>query len=317
MHTQQNLRQGQHLIKILQSFRGLESTRKRDQLFAFWGLACGDLPIPDYRCPSRTVFIQIAKWLLEDAKDLLLLAMGLRPNPQLPSWVPDWASKLPFENNYWRRRLHCLDSYDSAKDIERSIRFTNPDTLCLSGIMVGKVADVAQQRLTSENTVEHAAMLRNWQGFAADSSRADESLALEFSETMIAGCSHQSSSSFPAATARDVSLCQEVLVRMMTDGNFDDDANELLAIRQAHLGALWDRVLFRSSDGRLGLGPSSLRKDDEVWIMGGGQAPFILRQAPEHTEYPSHRLVGHAYVNGIMQGEAVKSMSSLQECRLV
>ena len=102
--TRENLqqgRQGYHLIQLLQMFRGLKASDHKDQLFAFWGLACDQLPPPDYGCSTEAVFIKIARWLLEDAKNLSLLAVGLRSDQsdlRLPSWVPNWASGCPFED---------------------------------------------------------------------------------------------------------------------------------------------------------------------------------------------------------------------------
>ena len=323
VHTRKNLREGHSLIQLLQLFRGLEATEDRDQLFAFWGLARGNLPIPDYQCSTRSVFVQMARWLLENSKDLFLLSMGLGTYPQLPSWVPNWSTKSPSENvdrrrrnNDWRRRLHCLSTYDSAKGIARSVVFEQPETLCLRGMLVDKVGKVAEQILTSEDAVEHAALIRSWREFAC-SSGPSQLLTDQFAETMIEGCSHYGSSGFPAADASDISHCKMMLNRIMIDGNFDDVADEFLSIRQAHVGAIFDRALFRTMNSMLlGLGPVDLRETDEIWILGGGKSPYVLRHAKEDSSGTSYILIGHAYVNGIMQGQAVGPSPQLQECRL-
>jgi hypothetical protein len=59
------------------------------------------------------------------------------------------------------------------------------------------------------------------------------------------------------------------------------------------------RRLFKTTLGYLGTGPRSLRRDDEVWILHGGGAPFVLRRLP-HGNY---RLLGETFVYGLMQGE--------------
>lgn len=261
--------QGHHLIELLQMFRNLESTRDRDQLFAFWGLARGSLPTPNYECSTRTVYIDIARWLLEDTQNLLLLSMGLRSDHRLPSWVPDWSSKLSFESNAWRRRLHCLEVYDSAKHLECSIKFEDPETLCLQGVKVGGIAEVAKQTLTSDDSAEHTVLIRSWQDFAGLST-TEQPLPLYFAETMIEGCCPHGSSGFPAANASDIELSREMLVHLVAEEEFSDNTGEFMSVRQNHLTALWERALFRTGKDtgrRLGLGPVGLQADDELWVV--------------------------------------------------
>lgn len=63
------------------------------------------------------------------------------------------------------------------------------------------------------------------------------------------------------------------------------------------------RSFFCTERGRIGLGPRSVGNDpgakDEVWILEGADVPFILR----HGEGDRYRVVGEAYVHGIMYGE--------------
>ena len=63
------------------------------------------------------------------------------------------------------------------------------------------------------------------------------------------------------------------------------------------------RRLFRTAKGYLGVGVKSLQPEDEVWIIGGADTPMLLRKHPNGL----YRLVGEAYVHGIMYGEAVQS----------
>lgn len=58
--------------------------------------------------------------------------------------------------------------------------------------------------------------------------------------------------------------------------------------------------LFRSARGWVGKGPQSLRVGDEVWIVPGAKVAFVLRMRGRGRRV----FVGHAYVHGIMGGEA-------------
>lgn len=60
--------------------------------------------------------------------------------------------------------------------------------------------------------------------------------------------------------------------------------------------------LFSTREHRLGIGASSVKEGDEVWLLQGGLIPFILRWKSAQEAYV---LIGEAYVHGIMHGEAL------------
>lgn len=68
------------------------------------------------------------------------------------------------------------------------------------------------------------------------------------------------------------------------------------------------RRLFRTRDmNLLGTGPRSVERGDEVWILAGGEVPYILRRTDPSSKTTNgesrHRLVGETYVHGIMHGD--------------
>lgn len=65
----------------------------------------------------------------------------------------------------------------------------------------------------------------------------------------------------------------------------------------AHSG----RRAFRTTNGRFGLSGLSLRTGDVVWVIAGVETPLVLRPCG----WAEWQLVGEAYVDGIMNGEAV------------
>ncbi|KAM0720640.1 hypothetical protein Q7P37_004777 [Cladosporium fusiforme] len=62
------------------------------------------------------------------------------------------------------------------------------------------------------------------------------------------------------------------------------------------------RKIFRTRQGRLGLGPSALRPGDTCAVLFGSRIPFVLRPSGEASQY---LLLGDAYVQDLMSGEAV------------
>jgi hypothetical protein len=62
------------------------------------------------------------------------------------------------------------------------------------------------------------------------------------------------------------------------------------------------RCIYRTTEGYLGVGPTSTKEGDEVWLVEGALVPFIMRPAGE-TDERALTLVGETYLHGFMHGE--------------
>jgi hypothetical protein len=86
---------------------------------------------------------------------------------------------------------------------------------------------------------------------------------------------------------------------------------------------VFNQSFFITTMGYLGLGPSTIRDGDEVWVLHGGRVPFILRPTSKEAagnniaKSTQHELVGDTYVHGIMNGEAETQLSGKQEAVLL
>lgn len=69
------------------------------------------------------------------------------------------------------------------------------------------------------------------------------------------------------------------------------------------------RAFFVSNSGFMGLAPWNARVGDKIAILSGGRTPFLLRNCPESNNYT---LVGEAYVQGLMAGEALQSKKEVE-----
>lgn len=63
------------------------------------------------------------------------------------------------------------------------------------------------------------------------------------------------------------------------------------------------RRLFRTNNGHLGMGPLSMRKDDQIWLMDGAHYPFLLRRTAKENVFT---FVGDLYLHGHMNGEMLQ-----------
>jgi hypothetical protein len=72
-----------------------------------------------------------------------------------------------------------------------------------------------------------------------------------------------------------------------------------------------DRLLFTTSGGMKGIGPSGTEAGDCLFVLAGGKLPFALRWSRQKQ----YRLVGECYVPGLMWGETTKSgYQSMRRC---
>ncbi|KAB5585121.1 heterokaryon incompatibility protein-domain-containing protein [Coniochaeta sp. 2T2.1] len=91
--------------------------------------------------------------------------------------------------------------------------------------------------------------------------------------------------------------------RELLNSQDKDDFDE--AFRIAYYG----RRLFRTRKGYFGITAQSLHQGDCVWILAGADTPFVLSKL--HHDY--WRLVGEAYVFGIMNGEVLPKETRLEK----
>ncbi|KAJ4986746.1 heterokaryon incompatibility protein [Stagonosporopsis vannaccii] len=79
------------------------------------------------------------------------------------------------------------------------------------------------------------------------------------------------------------------------------------------IGMMENQTFFITKTGFIGIGPSQTRSGDKVWILNGGNTPFIMRKIDEEKEgCPQLALVGDAYLHGVMDGEAMANEPRIQ-----
>ncbi|KAH7310858.1 heterokaryon incompatibility protein-domain-containing protein [Stachybotrys elegans] len=69
------------------------------------------------------------------------------------------------------------------------------------------------------------------------------------------------------------------------------------------LSACRKNTFFRTSGGYIGTGPLSIRHGDTIVFIGGLETPMVVRPDGAH-----HRLIGPAYVHGMMDGEMFRDI---------
>ncbi|TVY87284.1 Heterokaryon incompatibility protein 6,OR allele [Lachnellula willkommii] len=305
---------------LMRSLRKFGATDPRDKVFALLGIA-GDAEAlglhPDYRKSCEEVYTELALTLIRNGyHDPLSLSDSSRDITGLPSWAPDWSTKScrhPLQerslNRSTRPLTTILQPNFSASGIKATLEVPRRDTiirsmpLLLHGAVLGTVGQLGMvwegdvgawlqdlRRLSHPATdtigLSEGRQKIAWRTAVADQEIRQGNTKPKLSEEKI-------SSVHETLKDKDLSLTQ---VQTMIDAGLGDYYEQLQVVAQGR------RPLLASS-GHLGIGPNETQPGDVLVIFLIAQVPYILRR---HSEHNTLRLVGEAYVHGLMNGEAMK-----------
>jgi hypothetical protein len=84
--------------------------------------------------------------------------------------------------------------------------------------------------------------------------------------------------------------------------------------RSALITIYHERRLFATEKGFLGIGPWTLQESDAIILVAGADIPYAFRQDKGTNRW---RLIGEAYIHGLLNGEASQDESLKFEMLLV
>ncbi|KAH0531213.1 hypothetical protein TsFJ059_000073 [Trichoderma semiorbis] len=295
------------LLHSLIRFRNWDSFREHDKVYAFLGIhkaalkledADPDSPLyPRYEQDVRRAYIGIAKYILENTSDLLLLAHvegeDFQSIPSLPSWVPDWSVKGTLGLG-----ITGYERFDAAAGTEA---YTKPKIshenifLTLRAAKLDTVITVGE----TKEEVDRGMPFVKWLDILNETEELYPSTK-EQRQDVFWRClitNTDKNGKFPSSDLRE-EFSSWIRGRTETRGsewitgarNFHSSYSHSLHLR-----------LF-STAGLMGVGSQSMKAGDSVWIVPGSRVPLLLRPSPYNEG--RWRLVGGAYVHGFMQGEA-------------
>jgi hypothetical protein len=301
-------------LQMLRLTRQFESTDPRDRIYGLLGMPMldnnpetGALFIqPDYSLSVDEVFQRVGDGVMAQSGLLELLSSvqyqeGARQcdhSDSFPSWIPRWDLVFTSTLAPWDPG----DNFAAAKGfpLQRK-QSTFPSRLIIKGLEVATI-------------IERSDLISRWQDLTVllrtrcKACLQTESGLVLVSKTLTAGRTWYGSlaqggtaclSDFCAFLIRILKIFDELIdEQWLRDTAQSGDAGRFL---EAAMSACNGRRLFSTSKGFWGLGPSSMAEGDFIYILSGGDLPFILRPKEDHF-----RLVGECYVDNLMNGEAVE-----------
>ncbi|KAH7142718.1 heterokaryon incompatibility protein-domain-containing protein [Dactylonectria estremocensis] len=268
-------------------------TDPRDRVYALLGLVpkkLADKIVPDYDASAAQVFQNAFLAFLQVNSNLILLKFcdnKLRSETwDGPSWVPDWQVGVTVTPQQAR----------AAGGTKAEARLVAPRVLGVVGVTAAR--DTSQL-----STLEIWDIIKAWYTLWETSPRT--STGIEFFTALRYGWVWERRNI--GVSAREYDQEYRSLVNRDTQVNDED-------LVRGHL--LQDMVrdeknctFFCNQDGMAGMGPVGMASGDIVAVLLGCPHPIILRAvtvtASDKSTDTAYQVIGHAYVNGLMESQAI------------
>jgi len=332
---------GKDLLRVLWRFRDQKATNPRDKVYAFLGLI-GDRSdigplVPSYTSSILQVYLEATVALLETGS-LRVLGGHIRPHPDsgLPSWVQDWATPhQTIEDTSEQTRLfEAWECYRASRDESVVFRRCGDSALAIDGIGVDTVSAVSSTTWgdgARKSVVDMRDTFVEWEKLAGREHGSNKPYYFNGERWQDAFC-------FTLSTDLiwfDLDIDQKTWLGPPYESGFQrasvwrpQRVRDWWCATKYETGPIswqdWNRHthsvsmrmtkskrFFLTQEGKMGLGPPTLSPGDRVYILRGGNMPFLLRSSEareggsQPPPDPRYQLLGDCYIHGIMNGEAL------------
>lgn len=312
------------LYRLLCASRERQASEPRDHVYGVLGLrnrirstaelSALSIPQVDYRAPIEQVFSDATRAALTEVGGHAILAfISHRSDVSIETTpIPSWA--LPLGRKYDSREdpsqfYHQFNANDGQANKIRDSHRSEEMILTVSGIGIDRVVDVcavpdrklwsgnnlskiqpclrsllAQVQAHTNGRINHGGILMTLMaGLNLQSKRADNDDIRGFSDLLEV----DKVTRWPLSGLEDRSIAKT---------RWDEPWRPYNRMQNA-----WNRSVFITQAGSIGLGPKLTKAGDIVAIIYGCRVPVVLRPCGEE-----YRFVGICYFEGVMDGEAMR-----------
>ena len=317
------------LLNILGDTISHSSSDARDKVFALLSFVPSLCIVPDYHDNVEAVFKSLVKKSIEETGTLAFLILIRKPKKvSLPSWTPDFSLEMPREEY----NISCpMGFYAADGNIWQNRGFgtpgcvinneEDPDTLTLTGYtydasyILGSTWDGSSE----ERQARFFSVIEEYQDLVRSSHSTQLRTADSFWRTLIWNATAGDRYPAPDDFGRQFERLMFEQHRVLDIDSFKEghDFNPKELPRSLGLGppSQWykafvrhgfKRRFFITKRGHIGSGPPDMHTGDMVCVLLGAKTLMILREV---SPKPTYELIGPAYVDGIMHGEAIARLN--------
>lgn len=332
----------QCFTEILNVARHYQATDPRDHVYAFFGHpSAGEgwqLQSVDYSMSVDRVYLEVASHILmNDPQSWTVLScVDHKPDSpslcgQRPSWVPRWEEgwhvyTLGYQS-MWYRAGGC-----GPEPFQASLSRSG-SSLSVQGVLFDTIVWTSESFKDEELKIEPqrkgAPLQRVWRELEQHQvisiyGPRSEDREYAYSLMLIAG---RAADDGPAEDKPSLqkSVYQKYKNLFRTNPEDSelslaeraDETNEVRIYTVNQRRALHNRRIFLTSKGYYGVGHNLLEIGDKCLVIRGANVPFVIRktQSAQQISQDSrqYRLIGEAYIQGIMKGEVFDNNSNVTE----
>ncbi|GAW17449.1 hypothetical protein ANO14919_069060 [Xylariales sp. No.14919] len=326
--------------QILSKFMSRQCADPHDKIYGLLGIAPKDEAahiIPDYNKPVAQVYREAALSLIQHRGSLDILSMRY-PKPlnhvssvveALPSWVPDWTLDSDPTFMYDADdRLSALPYYNASRDSRCRVTSTASGSLSVRGRFISRIGTLssAEDHMDAASLKDFFLEWRKMLGIDREPNRpyaksASTTMQDAFWQTLccslIPDLAGPRNSNLMYKTTDDSPYQRLFEAWWGWCEEYNCDPQKLMEIRSEEysraeiniMGGLVSasismrRLFISEGDGWIGLAPSDAIVGDRVVLLEGGRVPYIMRPVGSDSDaQASYRLIGAAYVHGVMDG---------------
>ncbi|RYP57205.1 hypothetical protein DL769_009630 [Monosporascus sp. CRB-8-3] len=319
----------------------IQATDPRDRVYGLLGLVEeGDrvrIPV-DYSAATTldNVLFTVTRALLQKhGPEILCYCTPSLLSESLPSWVVNWTAQKKVRlwttriGGAWTGYRAFAASKESRWDDSpvSSVSLEEP-ALRLTGVIVDTVSNTGSQFNTSSQASDYIQACRSWfleverllSDAVLDPGVRKDRLAnlwrLPIADKRLDGGRAELDDLGPHHYGLLIGTISHETVPTKQEGDKMKKENERVLNETYEYRRRWylyERRPFVTGDGRPGLALADTRPGDQICVLNGASVPFVIRP----NSKGEFRLVGEAYIYGLMDGEALERDASLQSILLV